>query len=130
MTHSWGVSDHNPTQKHAAPERFECQPKTHPSVPFAFGHIGGHPNGFPAAVEMIKKYPQCMDDLSGDLLFNGYVRHAMSETGPDRLLFATDMYWIDPRCVMGMLLEIKELSNEDLLKILRRHAEQFYPSKL
>ena len=129
MTHSWGVSDYNPTQKHSVPELFECHLKAHPAAAFVFGHTGGRPNGFPAAVEMIRKYPQCMGDFSGDLFFNGHIRHAVAEIGADHLMFGTDMYWIDPRCVIGMMLEIEELSDEDFLKIARLNAERFYLSR-
>ena len=44
-------------------------------------------------------------------------------------MFGTDMYWIDPRCVIGMMLEIEELSDEDFLKIARLNAERFYLSR-
>lgn len=128
MTHSWGVSDYNPVQIHSTPDRFECHLKAHPEVRFVFGHTGGRPNGFLEAVKMIKKYPQTMGDFSGDLFFNGHIRHAISEIGADRLMFGTDMYWIDPRCVTGMLMEIEELSNEDMLKILSLNARRFYLS--
>ena len=67
-----------------------------------------------------------MGDFAGDLFFNGFVAHAVREIGADRLIFATDMYWIDPRCVLGMLLELTDLSDEDMLKILRGNAERFY----
>ena len=126
MTHSWGISDYNPVQKHSTPERFECHLKAYPEVRFVFGHTGGRPNGFPAAAKMINKYPQCMGDFSGDLFFNGHIRHAVSEIGADRLMFGTDMYWIDPRCTMGMLLEIEDLSDEDFLKIASLNAKHFY----
>ena len=69
-------------------------------------------------------------DFSGDLFFNGHIRHAISEIGADRLLFGTDMYWIDPRCTMGMMLEIEDLSDEYFLKIARLNAEHFYLGKV
>ena len=69
-----------------------------------------------------------MGDLSGDLFFNGHVRHAVREIGADRLIYGTDMYWIDPRCTLGMLLE-QPISDADMLKILRTNAEKFYLKK-
>ena len=126
MTHSWGVSDYNPTQIHSSPEKFDKYLSAYPEVKFVFGHTGGRPNGFIHAVNMMNKHPQCMGDFAGDLFFNGFVAHAVREIGADRLIFATDMYWIDPRCVLGMLLELTDLSDEDMLKILRGNAERFY----
>ncbi|MBR2344908.1 MAG: amidohydrolase family protein [Lentisphaeria bacterium] len=125
MTHSWGVSDYNPRQKCASPERFDKWLTAYPQARFVFGHTGGRPNGFVHAVAMCKKHPQCMTDLAGDLFNGGFLTHALKEIGADRIMFATDMYWIDPRCTLGMLME-QPLSDEDMLKILRTNAEKFY----
>ena len=128
MTHSWGLSDYNPNQRHATPDRFECWLKKYPGVSFVFGHTGGRPNGFIQAVGLFKKYPQCMGDLAGDLFNNQFLLHAVKEIGADRLMFGSDMYWIDPRCMLGMVLEL-DISTEDMLKILRGNAEKFYLSR-
>ena len=125
MTHSWGESYYNATQIHSTPDKFDRYLSAYPQVKFVFGHTGGRPNGFPLAVEMIRKHPQTMCDISGDFFHNGFVAHALKEIGSDRIMYGTDIYWIDPRCVMGMLLQ-SDISNEDLLKILRGNAERFY----
>lgn len=126
MSHTWGVSDYNPTQKHSVPNLFDKYLTAYPDVKFVFGHTGGRPNGFVFAAEMCRKHPQCMGDLAGDLFNNGFVTHALKEIGADRIMFATDMYWIDPRCVLGMLLDQEFLSDEELFAVLRRNAERFY----
>ena len=125
MTHSWGISDYNQTQKHATPDRFEVYFKKYPQVKFVLGHCGGRPNGFTHAVEMIRKYPQVMGDFAGDLFNNGFIAHAVKEIGVDRLIFATDMYWIDPRSVLGMIMDLN-ICDADMLKILRENALDTY----
>lgn len=125
LTHSWGVSDYNPHQKCGTPDRFDAHLSANPRTRFVFGHTGGRPNGLEQAVEMCRKHPRCMTDLAGDLFNGGFLAHALRDIGPDRIIFATDMYWIDPRCTLGMLLE-QPLADADLLKILRLNAEKTY----
>lgn len=129
MTHSWGVSDYNPRQKCASPERFDKFLSKYPAARFVLGHTGGRPNGYIHALEMCRKHPQCMTDLAGDLFNNGHLKHAVKEIGAGRIMFATDMYWIDPRCTLGILFAMEDLDNRDLLKILRLNAEKFYLAK-
>ena len=126
MTPSWGVSDYNPRQKCSSPERFDKFLTAYPEAKFVFGHTGGRPNGFVHAVEMCRKHPQCMTDLAGDLFNNGFITHALREIGPDRIMFGSDMYWIDPRCAIGQLMLQDQLSDENMLKILRLNAEKCY----
>ena len=129
MTHSWGVSSYNPRQKCASPEKFDKYLTLYPDAKFVFGHAGGRPNGFEHAVAMCRKHPQCMVDFAGDLFNNGFIARVIKEIGVDRVMFATDMYWIDPRCLLGQLMCIDELSDDDMLKILRFNAERFYLNK-
>ena len=121
MSHTWGVSDYNPTQKFSCPSLFECHLKAFPNVNFTLGHAGGRANGFAEAVEICKKFPHVDVDLAGDLYHNGFLKNAIEQIGVDKMLFASDAYWIDPRCMLGMLLETK-LSEPDLWKILRTNA--------
>ena len=125
MTHSWGESYYNPTQIHSTAEKFDKYLTAYPGAKFCFGHTGGRPNGFGLAADMINKHPQAMGDLAGDLFHNGFIDHALKDIGADRIMFGSDIYWIDPRCMLGMLLHA-EISDEDLLKILRLNAEKFY----
>ena len=125
MTHSWGVSDYNPAQQFATPAQFDTHLNSYPEVTFVFGHTGGRPNGLPEAVEMCRKHPQCMNDLAGDLFNNGFLQHAISEIGADKLIFATDIYWIDLRCMLAMLFE-QHLSDGELYRILRLNALKTY----
>ena len=128
MTHSWGESYYNATQIHSTAEKFDKYLTAYPDVKFVFGHTGGRPNGFVLAAEMINKHPNTMGDLAGDLFHNGFIDHAIKEIGADRIMFGSDIYWIDPRCMLGMLLAA-DISDEDLLKILRLNAEKFYLGK-
>ena len=125
MTHSWGISDYNPTQKFSTPLLFDRHCAAYPDTKFVLGHMGGRPNGFPEAVEMCRKYGNVRVDLAGDFFHNGVIAAAVEQIGADKILFASDLFWIDPRCTLGMLLE-SALSGTDLMKILRTNALEFY----
>ena len=129
MTHSWGLSDYNPNQRFATPDQFAVHLENHPEVAFVFGHTGGRPNGFRQAVEMAKRFPQARFDLAGDIFHYGFLYHDIREIGTDRMLFASDSYWIDERCMLGMLFE-SGLPDAELWKVLRTNALEFYhPAK-
>ncbi|MBR2345019.1 MAG: amidohydrolase family protein [Lentisphaeria bacterium] len=125
MTHSWGLSDYNDTQKYSTPLLFDEHCRNYPDTKFVLGHAGGRPNGFPEAVEMCKRHKNVFVDLAGDFFHNGVIQAAAKEIGADKILFASDLYWIDPRCTLGMLIEA-ELPLEDLWKILRTNALKVY----
>ena len=125
MTHSWGLSDYNPNQRFATPDLFAVHLEKYPQVRFVFGHTGGRPNGFRQAVEMARRFPQACFDMAGDVFHYGFVSHDISEIGPDRMIYASDSYWLDERCMLGMLLE-SGLSDNDLWKILRTNARKYY----
>ncbi len=129
MSHTWGLSDYNPNQKYGCPELFECWLKKYPKVHFVFGHTGGRPNGYVNAVKMAKEFPTttCFD-LAGDFFSNGFIPHALKEIGADRMLFASDIYWIDIRCMLGMLMN-SPATDEELLQICRKNAERVYLHK-
>ncbi|MBR7131036.1 MAG: amidohydrolase family protein [Lentisphaeria bacterium] len=125
MSHTWGVSDYNPNQKFATPMLFDRHCQKYPATRLVLGHAGGRPNGFPEAAAMCKKYENVFVDLAGDFFHNGVIRSAAAKIGADRIIFASDIFWIDPRCMLGMLLA-SGLSAEDLMKILRTNALKVY----
>jgi predicted TIM-barrel fold metal-dependent hydrolase len=125
MTHSWGLSDYNDTQKYSTPLLFDEHCRNYPDTKFVLGHMGGRPNGFTEAVEMCKRHKNVYADLAGDFFHNGVIQAAAAEIGTDKILFASDLYWIDPRCTLGMLIEA-DLPEADLWKILRTNALKVY----
>ncbi|MBE6358674.1 MAG: hypothetical protein E7057_05435 [Lentisphaerae bacterium] len=125
MSHTWGLSDYNPNQQYGTPELFDAHCRNYPETRFVLGHMGGRPNGFPEAVSMCRKYKNVYADLAGDFFHNGVIQAGVKEIGADRIIFASDIYWIDPRCMLGMVLGAK-LSVEDTWNILRANAFKVY----
>jgi predicted TIM-barrel fold metal-dependent hydrolase len=69
----------------------------YPQVPFILGHGGGRPDGHRAAVELAQRYPHVYLDLSGDSYYLGLVEWLVKGVGAERVLYASDLTWIDPR---------------------------------
>ncbi|MDD5728377.1 MAG: amidohydrolase family protein [Victivallales bacterium] len=125
MTHSWEVSSYNPKQKFSCPGLFEKHIKTFPEVRFVLGHAGGRVGSFPDVIRLCGKYSNVFVDISGDYFHNGMIGNLVSAIGAERVLFASDVDWIDPRCIEGMLLG-SSLSEAQLLTIFRINAERIY----
>lgn len=105
VTHSWWVSDYNPTQRYATPDLFERYVKSYPDVSLILGHAGGRYEGHRAAAELARSYPNVYMDLSGDSYSLGLVEWLVEQAGADRILFGSDLTMIDGRTVMGRILD-------------------------
>jgi len=125
VTHSWEISDYNPVQQHAHPDRFRRYLSEYPAVTLVLGHAGGRPSAFEAVVNLCHDFPQTAVDVSGDYFDNGMIDCLARRLGADRIMFGSDADWIDPRCNLGPLLASR-LPDEDLLKILRGNAQRIF----
>ena len=125
MTHSWAVSNYNPSQFNACPEQFEEHFKAYMDVTFVLGHAGGRPESFDQTVRLCKTYPQVYVDVAGDYFNNGVTAGLLEYIGADRVLFASDAYWMDQRCEMGMFF-MSKASDEDLEKMFYKNAVKVY----
>ncbi|MDD5597359.1 MAG: amidohydrolase family protein [Victivallaceae bacterium] len=125
MTHSWEISSYNPAQKFSCPGLFEEHIKAFPKVKFILGHAGGRIGSFSEVVDLCGKYPNVHVDISGDYFHNGMIGNLVAAIGAERVLFASDADWIDPRCIEGMVLGAS-LSEAELLTIFKTNAERIY----
>lgn len=121
VTHSWEISDYNPTQKLAHPDRFRKHLNAHPRATLVLGHAGGRPSALDFVAGLCRDFPKTMVDVSGDYFDNGMVDCLAARLGVERIMFGSDVNWIDPRCNLGPLF-MSRLPDEDLLKILRHNA--------
>jgi len=125
LTHSWDVSATNPVQYMSHPARFRRHLRNHPNVQLVLGHAGGRPGAMEAVVKLCREFPRVMVDLAGDYYDIGMIEHLVDHAGADRVIFASDMNWIDPRCNLGPVLAA-QLPDETLLQILRTNALTAY----
>jgi uncharacterized protein len=128
MTHSWDVSDYNPVQYMSHPDQFRTHLKKHHKMPFVLGHAGGRPGAFEATVKLCKEFDNVYVDFAGDYYHNGVIDAFASAIGAERILFASDVNWFDPRCNLGMFLGTN-INDDDLLKMLRTNALKVYSGR-
>lgn len=121
MTHSWEISDYNPEQFKAHPDRFRKYLPRLQKTSFVLGHAGGRPSAFEATVQVCRDFPQVHIDLAGDYFHNGMVDAFVEAVGAERVIFATDVNWFDPRCELGIVLGSNQ-TDAALMQILRTNA--------
>ena len=63
--------------------------------------------------------------MAGDYFHRGLVQTLAREIGSRRILFGSDVDWIDPRCMMGPLLH-SSLTDSQLLDIFVNNAKAVY----
>jgi uncharacterized protein len=121
MTHSWEISSYNPDQYRSHPEKFRRHLMNFRNTPFVLGHAGGRPSAFEATISVCREFPNVYVDLAGDYYNNGLIDILADRLGADRILFGSDVDWVDTRCNLAPVIT-SGLSDEDVLKILRTNA--------
>lgn len=121
ITHSWALSDYNPTQRFAVPELYEPRIARFPQVNLVLGHSGGRYEGHLAAAALAQRYANVYLDLSGDVYSFGFIEWLTGQVGAERILFGTDLDWIDPRTHLGRVLDA-DISAHDKELILGANA--------
>ena len=121
VTHSWENSATNPVQYLSHPARFETHLRAWPGARLILGHAGGRPATAPTVIALGERYPGVTVDLSGDYFDSGLVAMLCDRLGPRRVLFASDVNWIDPRCLLGAVLGSR-LSGGEVQDCLRGNA--------
>ena len=128
VTHSWEISDYNPDQQLAHPDRFRKHLAAHPEVRLVLGHAGGRPSTIETVANLCREFPKTMVDISGDYFDNGMIDCLTARLGAERIMFGSDADWIDRRCNLGPIFA-SGLADDDILKILRGNARRVFLRK-
>jgi predicted TIM-barrel fold metal-dependent hydrolase len=124
LWHSW----YKTTCKYAYesdPSDIACFARKFPGVRILMAHLTGCGR---RGVQDIKDCPNVVIDTSGSQPFDGYLEYALTELGPDRILFGSDYPCRDIPAQLGRIQAV-DLSSEDSEKILRSNALKFYERK-
>jgi predicted TIM-barrel fold metal-dependent hydrolase len=104
LTHSWSVSDYNPAQRLATPERFETFIRDFPGVRFVLAHAGGRGSGRAEAVRLARCHPNVYLDFSGDIHCRGLIEELAASAPSERILYGSDYPMMDPRSNLTRVL--------------------------
>ncbi len=93
LSHTWSVSDHNPSQALATPQRFERWVRTFPTVRLILGHAGGRGTGRHEAIRLANTHPNVYLDIAGDIYCYRLIETLVDSVPSDRILFGSDYPW-------------------------------------
>jgi predicted TIM-barrel fold metal-dependent hydrolase len=132
LIHTWDATPLNtypyevvPAQTYAQPKLIDEIAERFPLIRFLLGHGGGHYYGQRQAIEMARKHDNVYIDICGEAKGFGVVEWFVRELGASKILYASDMNWLDPRGHIGRVLGANIEENEKEL-ILYKNANKIF----
>ena len=129
ITHSWDPDVANKSQKFSDPFGFENIVKKYHSLKLILAHAGGRGKMLYDVITLMEKYPNIYVDFSGDFFTQGIVEEYVRRVGSERLLFGSDMPWVDIRFHLAYMLNLNILEN-DRKNILGLNAVKLFNLKI
>lgn len=121
-----------PVLVHTWESAYECNPlmfvsigKAFPHVPILLGHSGGPAKGMDQAVEAAAQWEHLYLDLTGSMLPRGMLEVLVQRVGADRVLFGTDIPFVDCRSKLGYVA-FARIPDEDKRKILGLNTKRLF----
>jgi len=125
LAHTWDRVPGHPAQAFSFPSLFAKWLEQFPRVTLIMGHAGGRPGGHRAAGEMGRRFANVYMDLAGDSYGWRLIEWLVEQVGAERVLFATDFTWMDPRTHLGRVLAA-DLSPQARQLILSGNAVRLF----
>jgi len=95
--------------------------KEYPDIKWLMGHSGG-PYGGRRAVEIAAESPNVYLDITMSMCPARQIEFFVREAGSERVIFATDNPFIDPRPSIGRIA-LADITHEDRINIFGRNAQ-------
>ena len=111
LSHTWAGDGR------CSPRVLEKVAEEYPNVPILLGHSGGTPAGYDEAVDVAKKRENIFLETCGSGVIYGMIERFVREVGADRILFGSDMPFVNANAQIGKIMYAK-ISDEDKRKIL------------
>jgi len=96
--------------------------KDYPEINWLMGHSGGPYGGY-RAVEIAQEIPNVYLDITLSMCPARQIEFFVREVGSERVMFATDNPFIDPRPNIGRVA-LADISHEDRVNIFGRNARR------
>ena len=97
----------------------------YPQTPILLGHSGLSPAGVEASIEAARQKETIFLDITGSMIHYGLLERMVREAGRERVLFGTDLPFLDPRPQFGRVL-FAHLSDEEKRDVLGRNAARVF----
>lgn len=126
LTHSWNPNVPNKAQKFSDPFFFTDIAAEYPNVKIILAHAGGRGSYLYKVIDIVKNNKNIYVDFSGDIFEPNLIETYVKKL-PDskKLLFGTDMPWVDIRYSLSKILN-SNISIEDKKNILGLNALKLF----
>lgn len=98
LVHTWS---HSPFDD---PSMLVPLAERYPGTTVLLGHCGASPDGYRASIEAALRCPNIVLETSGSSMTGPWIRRLVDAVGHDRVLFGSDMPFLDPRYPLGRFL--------------------------
>jgi len=119
LVHTWGGDALCSPAMLAAPAR------QYPGVTILIGHCGANLQGVEESIALAQEAANVYLDITASYLPYGILERMVAEAGADRVLFGTDLPFLDPRPKITQVA-CARLSVEDKLKIFTENARRVF----
>lgn len=107
------------------PRMFGDIARRYPSLPIVLLHAGAMRQAFPAAIALAREHPNVYLDVSGSFVTAAWIVRMAREVGADRVLYSSDVPFIDMRFSLGRVA-FSALSRDDQVLILGENAARLF----
>ncbi len=125
LTHSWDPDVANKAQKYSSGLLFEEILIKHPKLKLILAHAGGRGKMLYKVLDMMKRHKNLYVDFAGDTFISGLIEEYVFDLGSKRLLFGTDMPWVDIRFHLANILSA-DITKKDKENILKNNALELF----
>ena len=132
LTHTWDATPQNTYPYELVPAQVNAQPKLvdpvaerYPDLRIIMAHSGGHYNGHLQAIEVARKRKNVFVDIAGETISFGLIEWFVTEIGAGKILFGSDINWLDPRAHIGRVLGSR-ISTADKERIFYKNADSLF----
>jgi predicted TIM-barrel fold metal-dependent hydrolase len=108
-----------------SPERLSRLAADYPDVSILVGHAASSPEAVPGLAAVCRERPNVYLDLCGSQLWRGLLEQMVTLAGPDRILYGSDIPFVDPRGQLGRVA-FARLPDDTLCRILGGNARRLW----
>ena len=108
-----------------SPERLAALAAEYPDVSILVGHAASSAAAAPAYCAVCREHPNVFLDLCGSTLWRGLLERMVALAGAERVLFGSDIPFVDPRGQLGRVA-FARLPDEDLRAVFGGNARRIW----
>lgn len=123
--HRLPLLSHTGTNGRNPIKAFEKLAETYPNVTVILGHSGFGSEGADQSIEAAQKFPNIYLEITGSVIVYGTLERMVDGLGAERVLFGTDLPFLDPRPQLGRVAFAK-ISDDDKRRILGLNASRIF----